>query len=744
MSGLALSPSPEEIHNTSPPSRPPRPRSPLSAGQHSTEQSPATDVFGDAFSLEPLDSFGNPDLLLNRHEQPDHSSSSSSSTLEDEHGGLSLYQSPFRDSVASLQVQMSQRSDSPQPESDPPQPEQPSLNRMSNASNVSNNAITSSVTRQLSSASSTSHPPSSVAHRSISISSRFSMPRALSPYTGQTRPTHPYAMYPQATGLGRSTSNSSTSTVRPVERTNVDSVPPQHPYSLYPQNTVPEEEDVEAHSIPVGFPGHGQAFQPQNQTADEVGDIVSPDGHAEQLPPYTRYPDGLPQKFGAHEYSSTSPEEVLVTMPVPTESGVSSRTLLDENGPEQEGAASSQPQADDPSGTIKETLMEKGKRRVCCNVQIWTIVLMAIVVLIGAVIGGIVGGVVGNKRGERAGGASVSSALGTTRPTSVFVTVTATTILDAAHLTATPSLLPIPTGKFNIPASSLYRSSSSCVTDADLATSWQCMAQGSFPCLLTEESDGSKNLQLESYRRSGSFVYGAQAPSLVDTVFDLKLMLDKTEPELGPALFFFTPFDKLVIIPESNFPQVPSGQAVNGPQLLRRAQETVPLMSKPSDRPYFCWWNSTYLELFIYVNQPIKHSMTMGSSTDPNYSAFSHTATTLATATPAPSKGHRSLHQRSSHLEPRGDPPMEYPRRIKLEEKRSSVDGIPPYCEQMQVMDDGSISGPLGSRVPVDETETTLSSKAKFDVLSRKQSLLEEIRKDYDENKVCVCQWSHR
>ncbi|OAX84571.1 hypothetical protein ACJ72_01049 [Emergomyces africanus] len=722
MSGRALSPSPEEIHDRSLPSRHHRPQSPLSTGHHSTEQSSITDVFSDAFSLDPLDSFVSPDLPPSGSAESDHHFSNSSTTLDDENG-LSSYLSPFRDSVASLQAQMSQRSESPEREPIS-EPEQPAPSR---ASITSNNAVSSSVTRHSSSASSTTHPPSSVAHRSISTSSRFSMPRALSPYSGQTRPTHPYAMYPQATGLGRTPSNSSTSTVRPVERSHVEPMPPQHPYAMYPQNTVPEEDDVEAHSpIPVGFPGREQTFQSRrNQGADEVGDIVGVDGHAEQLPPYTRYPDGLPQKFGAHEGVSPPPPEAGAAAPISPESGVSSRTLLDENRTGRESAAAADPpQTDDPSGSTKEMLIQKGKTRVCCGLQIWTILLIAIVVLIGAVIGGVVGGVVGNQRGEKAGGASASSALGGGRPTSVFVTVTATTMLDAAHLTTTPSLLPIPTGQFHIPATSLHRSSNSCVNDIDLSKSWQCMQKGSFSCELSENSDGSKSLELQPYKRDGNFIYGAQAPTLEETDFDLKLMLDKTEPKLGPALFFFTPFDKLVIIHESNFHHVSPGQATNGPEIRRRAENALPIPSKPGDRPYFCWWNSTYLELFIYVNQPISESSTITGSGDPTTTP---TSTTFTTSASSPTLDLRDLKKDRAALP--GPLPREYPRRIKLEEKRSSTDGIPPYCEQMQVMDDGTISGPLGSRIPVDEAETTLSSKRS------------EYPANDSANDECFCQW---
>jgi hypothetical protein len=45
-------------------------------------------------------------------------------------------------------------------------------------------------------------------------------------------------------------------------------------------------------AIPVGFPGMSGRYQRRlGPDGEEVADIVGPDGHTEQLPPYTRYPD---------------------------------------------------------------------------------------------------------------------------------------------------------------------------------------------------------------------------------------------------------------------------------------------------------------------------------------------------------------------------------------------------------------------------------------------------------------------
>lgn len=277
-----------------------------------------------------------------------------------------------------------------------------------------------SVARAPSSASSMGGSAPSTAHRSMSTSSRFSMPRAMSPYTGQTGPSHPYAMYTQGTAMGRASSVSSTSTVRPVERSQITAPPPQHPYALYSQNTVPEEAFDESGPIPpiipIGFPGQEPVFHDRPvpvSRPDEVGDIIGPDGHTEQLPPYSRYPDALPPK---HEYPEhpaipgTANPGTPNPAPVSPDSGVSEQTILAGQtsvaaaGAGTTGAAVAPNEAaaapDDPSGGFKETLARRTNKKVCCGVPIWMFLLLGGVLVLGGAIGGVIGGLLGSEKGR--------------------------------------------------------------------------------------------------------------------------------------------------------------------------------------------------------------------------------------------------------------------------------------------------------------------------------------------------------
>jgi hypothetical protein len=118
------------------------------------------------------------------------------------------------------------------------------------------------------------------------------------PYEGPSAPSHPYQMYSQNPRLARTlsvTTTSSTPTTRPESEYNGPSGP-THPYSMYPQNpfvdTSSQVSIPAVPAIPVGFTSSSDPYQRRiGPEGEEAGDIIGPDGHTEELPPYTRYPD---------------------------------------------------------------------------------------------------------------------------------------------------------------------------------------------------------------------------------------------------------------------------------------------------------------------------------------------------------------------------------------------------------------------------------------------------------------------
>lgn len=507
--------------------------------------------------------------------------------------------------------------------------------------------------------------------RNQSVSSRFSIPRAMSPYTGATGPSHPYAMYPQV-GVSRTPSVGSTSTIRQHDRPLGESNGPQHPYAMYPQNVV--EEGMDDNMIPVGFPGlHPQYQPPPGRRADDVGDIIGPDGHTEPLPPYSRYPTGvIPKPPGAEVMADINPPPeshppLSISREQPPVSETSSRPLVaDHTGNPERNEEQQAP----VTGVMvfEEKLKRKGKQTACCGLPIWTLVLIATVMLIGGSIGGVIGGVLGTKKAAEAQRQAQAQSSGPH-----IVTVTASPELDYFTMSSTPAnLKPVPTGKWLVP-SVLRNYSRMCVEDNDLNKAWACMDQSSDFEFSVQGNDGHHSVVFATNTPSSTFTYGAQPPLLPSPTQNVSLAIDTTDPSMGPALFFYALFNKLVILPDQAFSSSSvSARSYNpGDSAILDAFASRNEVAQPGEKPWFCWWNSTMMEFFLYVNQ---------SSTDTWYGSTATTENNMPASTAT-----------SQAQSKRGDILVDYPRKIKIEERRDYSGTLEPYCQQMEVMSDGQL-----------------------------------------------------
>jgi hypothetical protein len=171
---------------------------------------------------------------------------------------------------------------------------------------------------------------------------------------------------------------------------------------MYPQNTVPETESVNGEPVvspvPVGFPGLNNNYQRRlGPEGEEIADIIGPDGHTEQLPPYSQYPDEafarktrptvqVPESgAGGIGLATRNPEYEPEDLNSP-ESRTSSRSLtLADSGPQINMAA-----AEVSEKPPLKNWQKFAKRKVCGVVPTWAIVLAACVLIIfGIVLGSV-------------------------------------------------------------------------------------------------------------------------------------------------------------------------------------------------------------------------------------------------------------------------------------------------------------------------------------------------------------------
>lgn len=271
--------------------------------------------------------------------------------------------------------------------------------------------------------------------RPFSTISSASAPGSDSPYNGPVGPSHPYAMCPQINSLNRTPS---TSTVRSQSaQFHGYSGPrrPTHPYGMYSQLTAvptvidPTVRDALAPSedvASVGFPGRGQGYARRlSPDGEGVDDIIGLDGHAEQLPAYTRYPTVPPSKAAAEAaradesfaplLAGAAAPSISAPPSLPPAAEIRDHPLVppnigllasghpddaedeDEGGPAINTAAAAAAGLTDVEHSRRKKWTKAGKKRTCWGiVPVWAwilqvILLCALAVCLGVFIGKHVG-----------------------------------------------------------------------------------------------------------------------------------------------------------------------------------------------------------------------------------------------------------------------------------------------------------------------------------------------------------------
>ncbi|KFX90518.1 hypothetical protein O988_08167 [Pseudogymnoascus sp. VKM F-3808] len=246
---------------------------------------------------------------------------------------------------------------------------------------------------------------------SISTDAPIIMPEA--PYQGPTRPSHPYRMYPQMGRPARAASITTTVSEQSYSGPNG----PTHPYGMYPQNTVPESEADEtapAANIPVGFPGlAGNQYQRRlGPDGEEAADIIGPDGHTEQLPPYTKYPDevfarklmpsaapGAASGAGGIGLATRNPEFSSENLAISPIEPTSPRSTLSVRSGEPvrrgDAAAAAEAESEKPAEKKWKTM---AKQKVCGFLPVWALALIVLCIIVIALLVGNVLGVLVTKR----------------------------------------------------------------------------------------------------------------------------------------------------------------------------------------------------------------------------------------------------------------------------------------------------------------------------------------------------------
>ena len=212
-----------------------------------------------------------------------------------------------------------------------------------------------------------------------------------------------------------------------------------------------------------------------------------------------------------------------------------------------------------------------------------------------------------------------------TDPSRQSVQVTST-LIDATPVSTPSDLRPLPQGSFALPFGIAQESNANCLTTANQVSAWSCSVPP-IPIQMTVCPQNSSMPQalasLDPIQGSqGAYQYGVQPPSL--PMQPLSLVMDQDQPtSFGPAYHFQTSYNKVVILSTNDF--------AAGMGLRRRGGFGPPgsggpgsrFQVQPGDAFWYCSWNETMIEGYIYVQDNSSLPTMMPSPSSSGTTTFS-------------------------------------------------------------------------------------------------------------------------
>lgn len=279
---------------------------------------------------------------------------------------------------------------------------------------------------------------------------------------------------------------------------------------------------------------------------------------------------------------------------------------------------------------------------------------------------------------------STAASIPASSPTKII-----TTSLPAnfSSLASTPTGISLPTGDFELFIPNPSYDLNACVNNESEADAWSCSVSGhsTYQMKITGQTKGSYTLSLGTRNATSEVLtYGLQGP--VVTITGGTLGIDLNFPSRGPIYLFQAIFDNVVIVPESEF--TPANTKVRGLEnygsVFIRKRNIVQL----GERPWFCSWNGTLLDISIYANET-------------SYGGSQWTSTSLVNSTATPTSTYASSSSPSTQAL------SAYPKVVGVENS-FEISTTNPYCTQYQILSDGSAVRlqPTSGSNPIHEIKT--------------------------------------
>lgn len=246
------------------------------------------------------------------------------------------------------------------------------------------------------------------------------------------------------------------------------------------------------------------------------------------------------------------------------------------------------------------------------------------------------------------------------------------------------NLPPAPTGRYKLNISDPIFLSNNCLSDSSQLAAWSCEIPESSVCIDVDNQIGNPPTARIFGANGTAFSYGVQPPNIPHIT--LTPVRDQGSPDLGIAMQLQTTYDKLVVLSSDKLnisPNANRARSMPGPVMPLWQRKAV----SPSDNPWFCYFNDTFLEAFIFVQNNTAATQMSINATAAAAASVTSTSTSLYSSSAAPSTIQiGSSKSTSTPIKARdnGSPNGIYPKIVKLEERRLQSPPGSAFCKQMQ------------------------------------------------------------
>ncbi|KAK4505299.1 hypothetical protein PRZ48_003262 [Zasmidium cellare] len=268
---------------------------------------------------------------------------------------------------------------------------------------------------------------------------------------------------------------------------------------------------------------------------------------------------------------------------------------------------------------------------------------------------------------------------------------------NSPPITSTSSAGPtfIPTGTGALALSAAKESSATCLTQRSQQVAWDCnLTPDSRLALALQRSptsSGSLSAKVLYDSDYTGIQYGAQAPSMNTSLGQIMTVVDLDDESYGTAFHFQQTYDKVVAVPENAITTSTSKSRrlkrrdADQPneQLHKRGQ-----VASPGSRLWFCVFNETLIEAFIYLDKPSQPT-TSTSSVPLSTTNLIATETAIVTSSDPSRTITVTPNPTTTTPNPWSTLPS-FSRVVKLEERRIANSSTQAYCQKYQILEDGS------------------------------------------------------